>query len=114
MKARAGGGVELSLSVPDELLTALAERVAAIALKRDESPTAAASPWLDADAAATYIGLSRGQLYKLTAANAIPVRKRRRGQGLRFRREELDAWIEAEYEATGWMPKIELSSSDDT
>jgi excisionase family DNA binding protein len=114
MKTQAGGGLELSLSIPDELLTALAERVASLALKRGESATEAASPWLDAGAAAAYIGIPRGQLYKLTAANAIPVRKRRRGQGLRFRREELDAWIEAEYEATGWMPKIELSSSDDT
>jgi excisionase family DNA binding protein len=114
MKMEADGGLELSLRIPEELLTAVAERVAALALKRDESATEAASPWLDAEAAAAYIGIPRGQLYKLTAANAIPVRKRRRGQGLRFRREELDAWIEAEYEATGWMPKIELSSSDDT
>ncbi len=113
MKARAGGGLELSLSIPDELLTAVAERVAALALKRTESADKSASPWLDAEAAAAYIGIPGGQLYKLTAANAIPVHRRRRGQGLRFRREELDAWIEAEYEATGWTPKIELSSSDD-
>ena len=114
MRAQADRGLELSLSIPDELLAALAERVATLALKRDESTREPASPWLDAEAAAAYLGLPRGQLYKLTAANAIPVRKRRRGQGLRFRREELDAWIEAEYESTGWMPKIELSSSDDT
>jgi excisionase family DNA binding protein len=114
MKAQAGGGLELSLSIPDELLIAVAERVAALAPKREDSTGEPVSPWLDADAAAAYLGVSRGQLYKLTAANAIPVRKRRRGQGLRFRREELDAWIEAEYESTGWTPHIELSSTNDT
>jgi excisionase family DNA binding protein len=107
------GGVELTITVSDELLTLLAERIA----ERTPTPAPgaeAASPWLDAAAAAAYIGIPRNQLYKLTAANAIPVHRKRRGQGLRFRREELDAWLQAEYEATGWTPKVELSSSTDT
>jgi excisionase family DNA binding protein len=108
--ARTGGGVELTLSIPDELLSAIAERVAAIAVEHDE-PREQTSPWLDAGEAATYLGISLSQLYKLTAANALPVRKRRRGQGLRFRRDELDAWIEAEYESTGSTQHIELSST---
>jgi excisionase family DNA binding protein len=114
MKARADRGLELSLSIPDELLTAVAERVAALALKPEETTPELTSPWLDTEAACAYIGISRDRLYKLSAANAIPVRKKRRGQGLRFRRDELDAWVEAEYESTGWTPHIELSSSDNT
>ena len=113
MSAREHSGVELTLTVPDELLAALAERVAALAPNRAETTGRPESPWLDAAAAAAYIGVSRDQLYKLTAANAIPVRRKRRGQGLRFRREELDAWLEAEYESTGWTPRVELSSSAD-
>ena len=63
----------------------------------------AASPWLDFDAAAAYLGFSRDRLYKLTAARAIPCRKKRGGQGLLFRRDELDRWVENEYEVH-WMP----------
>lgn len=104
-------GVQLTVLVPEELLVALAERVAALIRERCEGEGATGSPWLGFEQARVYLGLSRDQLYKLTAAHAIPVRKKRGGQGLRFRREELDAWLEAEYEATGWTPKVELSSS---
>jgi len=97
MRAQADRGLELSLSIPDELLAALAERVATLALKRDESTREPASPWLDAEAAAAYLGLPRGQLYKLTAARAIPCHKKAGGQGLRFHRAELDAWMETRY-----------------
>ena len=114
MSAHESSAIEVTLTVPDELLTALAERVAALAPNQTDRTEQPESPWLDAAAAAAYIGLSRDQLYKLTAANAIPVRRKRRGQGLRFRREELDAWLEAEYESTGWTPKVELSSSADS
>ena len=113
MSDRDRSGVELTITVPDELLTLLANRIAAHIPTAAPAP-AAASPWLGAAAAAAYIGIPRNQLYKLTAANAIPVHRKRRGQGLRFRREELDAWLHAEYEATGWTPRVELSSSTDT
>lgn len=88
----------LQLAIPDELLEQLAERI----LERLErrQPSAAdppASPWLTFTQACAYLGLSRNALYKLTAARAIPVRKRQEGQGLRFRRDELDAWMETQY-----------------
>jgi excisionase family DNA binding protein len=60
-----------------------------------------ASPWLDFDAALAYLGFSRDRLYKLTAARAIPFRKKRGGHALLFHRDELDRWLEAEYESTG-------------
>ena len=88
----------LPLLVPDELIEAIAQRVAG--LLRDQAPPAAeiASPWLDVAAACAYLGFSRDRLYKLTAAGAIPCRKKRGGQGLLFHRAELDAWVEGAYE----------------
>jgi excisionase family DNA binding protein len=78
----------------------LAERVATLVNERIETPRHQ-SPWLDFDAALAYLGFSRDRLYKLTAARAIPVRKKRDGQGLLFHRGELDRWLEQEYPPTG-------------
>ena len=94
-------GHELTLVVPDELLQALAERTAALLAERLPPAPRTESPWLDFDGALAYLGFSRDRLYKLTAARAIPFRKKRDGQGLLFHRDELDRWVEAEYESTG-------------
>ena len=104
---------ELTLTVPDELLEALARRVARLVSDR-LAPPAPASPWLDVEAALEYLPFSRDQLYKLTSARAIPFRKKRDGQGLLFHRGELDRWLEAAYEATGCAGEVELWSSTDT
>jgi len=102
-------GRELSLHVPQELLEALAELVAARVGAR--LPARAESPWLDFEGAREYLRFSRDQLYKLTAARAIPFRKKRGGQGLLFHRGELDRWLEAAYEPTGCSAGVELWSS---
>jgi excisionase family DNA binding protein len=88
----------LPLLVPGQLVEAIAQRVAE--LLREQAPPAAEqpSPWLDLAGACAYLGFSRDRLYKLTAAGAIPCRKKRGGQGLLFHREELDAWVEEAYE----------------
>ena len=103
---------ELTLTVPDELLDMLARRIAQ--LVSDREPQASGSPWFDVEAALEYLPFSRDQLYKLTAAKAIPFRKKRDGQGLLFHRGELDRWLEAAYEATGCAGEVELWSSTDT
>jgi excisionase family DNA binding protein len=95
------GASELTVTLPDELLEAAAERVVELLLERLPAAPAAASPWLDFDAALEYLGFSRDRLYKLTAARAIPFRKKRDGQGLLFHRGELDRWLEQEYPPTG-------------
>jgi excisionase family DNA binding protein len=104
---------KLTLAVPEELLDALAERVARQVTIRLETP-AAGSPWLDVEAALEYLPFSRDQLYNLTAAKAIPFRKKRDGQGLLFHRSELDRWLETAYEPTGCSAEVELWSSTDT
>lgn len=91
---------KLALVVPDELLHALAERTAQLVAERLEPAPQTGSPWLDFEGAMAYLGFSR-RLYKLTAARAIPFRKKHDGQGLLFHREELDGWLEAECESTG-------------
>ena len=94
------GALQLSVTLPDELLQAAAERVVELLLERLPA-SSSASPWLDFDAALAYLGFSRDRLYKLTAARAIPFRKKRDGQGLLFHRGELDRWLVREYPATG-------------
>jgi excisionase family DNA binding protein len=100
MSANAGAW-ELTVTLPDELLEAAAERVVELLLERLPAAPTAASPWLDFEAALAYLGFSRDRLYKLTAARAIPFRKKRDGQGLLFHRGELDRWLEQEYPPTG-------------
>ena len=111
MSEQAAIGCELTLLVPDELLQALAELVAARV--RELPPAPEPSPWLDFEGAREYLRFSRDQLYKLTAARAIPFRKKRDGQGLLFHREELDRWLQAAYERTGCVGEVELWSSTD-
>jgi excisionase family DNA binding protein len=99
----------IEVTVPQELLEQLARRVADL-IRRDTTDEAcmsgegAESPWMTVRQAAAYLGCSRHTIYRHTAAKAIPHRKRRDGQGLLFRRDELDRWIEAEYEAESVRP----------
>ena len=105
--------LEISLTVPESLIDALAERVARRVLSQLAAPQAS-SPWLDVEGALAFLPFSRDQLYKLTAAKAIPFRKKRDGQALLFHRGELERWLEAAYEATGCIGEVELWSSTDT
>lgn len=102
MSAETSTSPTITLTVPAALLETLAARTAALVLTELElRPAPVASPWLDFEAARVYLGFSRDRLYKLTAARAIPVRKKQDGQGLLFHREELNQWLEREYPATG-------------
>ena len=94
-------GYELTVVVPEELLEAAAERIAELVLAGVQATSRPQSPWLDLEGAMAYLGFTRDRLYKLTAARAIPFRKKRGGHALLFHRDELDRWLEAEYESTG-------------
>lgn len=89
---------QLQLTIPGELIEQLAERILEQLKERHgstaEPPT---SPWLTFAQACVYLGLSRNALYKLTAARAVPCRKKQGGQGLRFHRDELDQWMQTQY-----------------
>jgi excisionase family DNA binding protein len=88
---------DIQLTLPASLVEAIADQVVE-RIKQTESETRTdASPWLDFTAACDYLGFSRDKLYKLSAARALPVRKKQDGQGLLFHREELNEWLRGEY-----------------
>lgn len=86
-----------TLPFPGGLVDAIADRVAQKVLGEIAQRLDGGSPWLDVEGACRYLGFSRDSLYKLTAARAIPVRRKAGGQGFRFHRGELDAWMETHY-----------------
>lgn len=73
---------ELRFDVPDELVDAIADRVA----ERLERP---AEGWLDVDQAAAYIAAPRSRIYDWIAQERVECR--RDGRRVLFRREWLDA-----------------------
>jgi excisionase family DNA binding protein len=79
----------LSLPLPAELVEAIAQRAAALVLERLEP----ADDWLDAGAAAAYLGVSVGQVRNLVSEGRLP-RHGPKGHRLRFRRSELDAYCQ--------------------
>ena len=93
----------LALTIPDELVDAVAQRVAGL-LRQDRPRQEPPSPWLDVDGACAYLRFSRNTLYRLTAARAIPCRKKAKGQRLRFHRDELDAWMREQYPRLDRLP----------
>jgi excisionase family DNA binding protein len=95
---------QVSLVVPDGVIEEAVRRVASLLLPRTRTSRAPESPWLTFEQARGYLGFSRDQLYKLTAARAIPCRKKLNGQGLRFHRDELDSWMDAEYPRLDHLP----------
>lgn len=102
-----------AVAVPASVIEAIADAVAhrLAALVSAHGSDGPSSPWMDFEAARAYLGFSKDGLYKLTAARAIPFRKRRGGQGLLFHRDELDRWLQAAYEPTGCAGQVELWSS---
>jgi predicted DNA-binding transcriptional regulator AlpA len=71
----------------------IAERVAELVLERTTAMDTP-SPWLDADAAAKYLSMSRTAFYKLAD---LP-RHRLSDNRYLWHRDELDAWLEARRE----------------
>ncbi len=93
----------MNLQIPDDLIEALAERIADKLSGSLPSQPKPQTPWLTASEAATYIGCGKRRIYDLAGANRIPLH--REGSRLLFRRDELDGWIvsgAATFEA--WEP----------
>jgi excisionase family DNA binding protein len=87
----------IALTLPPGLLDEIATRVAALVLEQLDRPGSTESPWLDVAGACAHLRFSRDQLYKLTAAGAIPCHRKHGGRELRFHRDELDAWMHNHY-----------------
>jgi excisionase family DNA binding protein len=80
----------LALDVPEELIEAVAQRAAAIVLAA-QAPVG--SPWLSTEEAAEHLRCPRSRIHDLTALGKLT--PRRDGRRLLFRRDDLDAYIEA-------------------
>ena len=78
-----------ALTVPPELVEAVAVRAAQIVAER----TAAPRPWLDVQGAAEYLACPPSRIYALTSKRAIPFEKD--GSRTLFRPEALDEWVRA-------------------
>ncbi len=77
----------------DQILGRLADLVVDRLMERsDVQNSGHVSAWLDARAAAEYLGVHRDTLRKLAAQRAIPTHQDGPGCKLYFRRDELDEW----------------------
>ena len=81
----------VELNLPDELLEQIAQRAAAIVA---ESTTTASTPWLSTEQAADYLACKPARIHDLVQLRKLE--SRRDGRRLLFRREDLDAYLEAE------------------
>lgn len=80
----------VELNLPDELLEQIAARAAALVL---EQQTSSAPTWLNTTDAADYIAAKPGRIHDLVQLGKLA--PRRDGRRLLFRRDDLDAYLEA-------------------
>ena len=79
--------------VLDDLITALADRIAeAVAARIGQTPAEVMPEWLDSREAARYLGLHPDTVRKLAAERAIPAEQDGPGCKLFFLRQDLDVW----------------------
>jgi excisionase family DNA binding protein len=84
---------DISLPIPEELIEALARRVAQIVLAEMEADLRPShGRWLRAKDAAEYLGWTRSALYGRVHSQSIPHYKVE--NMLLFKRDELDRWLE--------------------
>lgn len=81
--------LDLSPETLESLATVLAERVAQRLLAETDTQP---DRWMDSAAAATYLGLTRDALHKLSAANAVPFSQDVPNGKLYFQKSQLDRW----------------------
>jgi excisionase family DNA binding protein len=86
--------MKLHLDLPDDVVRAIAQEVAAelrpLLAPKQEAPDAILSP----DQLAAYLGVAKGWVYEQAALNAIPLFKV--GKYLRFKKSTIDKWIETQ------------------
>jgi excisionase family DNA binding protein len=85
-----GQSVCVNVDLPPAAIEAIAQRAAAIVLAA-QAP--AGSTWLSTDEAAEHLRCPRSRVHDLTALGKLT--PRRDGRRLLFRRDDLDAYLEA-------------------
>ena len=87
---RSGG---VAFQFPDEAIEALADAVAERVVERVINQAESNSTgWLDSAGAATYLGISRTAVHKLTSAREITFAQETEGGRVWFQRADLDAY----------------------
>jgi len=81
---------KLALNVPDDFVEAVAQRATAIVI---DYQAATAPPYLSTEQAAKYLAAKPARVHDLVALGKLT--PRRDGRRLLFRRDDLDAYIEA-------------------
>jgi hypothetical protein len=81
----------LTLTFPDELVEAIAERAAAILAER--SPAENGSPWFNVPRASEYLAVSTQRVYDLKSAGRLPASGNDGDRRPRFHRRVLDAYL---------------------
>jgi excisionase family DNA binding protein len=90
---RSSVSTESDSALINQLLGLLADLVVDRLMKRTEAGSnPPADEWMDARAAAAYLGIHRDTLRKLSAERAVPVHQDGPGCKLYFHRDELDEW----------------------
>ena len=76
-------------------------------MRRFQVPTDSQSPLMDVFAVAAYLGCSRATVLRRWAAGAIPEPIRVGLKSIRWRREDLEAWIDSlpQVKAPSYMKK---------
>ena len=85
--------MDLTLTLTDDQVRAIAEQAAAIAAEQVRTAVHT-SPWLSTTQAADYIAAKPGRVHDLVALGKLT--PRRDGRRLLFRADELYAYIEAD------------------
>jgi excisionase family DNA binding protein len=103
---QAPAGTTPESALIDQLLRRLADLIVDRLTERTEAGSKQdADDWMDARAAAAYLGIHRDTLRKLAAERAVPVHQDGPGCKLYFRRDELDHW-----RRSGRVPRSQLKA----
>ena len=81
----------LAVELPDELVEALARRVAELLAERDQGAAGYLDGYLDVAGAAEFLACPPSRVYALTSAGRLPVH--RDGSRLLFDRQELRDYV---------------------
>ena len=88
------GRVNVSLTLTDEQVEAIATRVAEIVIERTPADRAGDGGYMGVRAASEYLGVSEGRLRKLVERRQVPHFQEGRGCRVTFSVRDLDAWME--------------------
>jgi excisionase family DNA binding protein len=81
----------LELTLPPEVLEALAQRAAELVVGMVAAGPARAEPWISVEQAAAHLCCPKSRVYSLVSARRIPYQKD--GSRVLFKASELDAWV---------------------